>query len=536
MTAGDLHSSSAVSLARRDQDAVSKRSTESLAKEKSSDYTDDKEKQAEDPKVDVLDDEEQPGLSHKIWSKVQPLLLPALAAVILGWWISSTVLQATRHRWIVQTFWAWTFILIIAFRYIPNSVVARPVEAIWMPLVQKPWYMLPYRIRLTVGWLCLVAIVFGSAFGFKLENGTTYGDRAISILGLLIFQSGFYLSSSKRNQIPWRTVVVGLFLQQVIALFVLKTGAGFHIFNWIATLASDFLSQGTVGATFFFDAETVAKDWFFVNTLACIIFFVAFVQMMYYLGVMQWVIKNFAWLFFKLLNVSGAEAVVAAASPFIGQDVTMTSGFSTIAGSVLIAYIHLGVPAQNLVTSSVMSIPASISISKIRMPETEEPLTRGRVTVDRGEKAEDRPMLTVIQSINGLLTWIGRGFGIHQLTLELILGYVFYPVTFFLSVPRHEILRVSQLLGEKLIANEFAAYTTLQGIMKSDNPLSPRAFTIASYALCGFANLGSLGIQIGVLSALAPSRSRIIARVAVSAMICGFFSTLQTAGIVGMLV
>ncbi|KAG5637221.1 hypothetical protein H0H81_005343 [Sphagnurus paluster] len=241
----------------------------------------------------------------------------------------------------------------------------------------------------------------------------------------------------------------------------------------------------------------------------------------------------------------------------------MTSGFSTIAGSVLVAYINLGVPPQNLITSSVMSIPASIAISKMRLPETEEPITRGQVTVDRGETKEGRPanalhafsqgavfglivagqiltnvltVLSLVATINGLLTWIGRGFGIHHLTLELIIGYIFYPITFFLSVPRAEILRVAQLFATKLVANEFAAYINLQTIMSSTAPLSPRAYTIASYGLCGFANLGSLGIQIGVLGALAPSRGKVIARIALSAMICGFMSTLQTAGIVGMLV
>lgn len=130
------------------------------------------------------------------------------------------------------------------------------------------------------------------------------------------------------------------------------------------------------------------------------------------------------------------------------------------------------------------------------------------------------------------MTWIGRGFGIHHLTLELVIGYIFYPVTFLLGCPRAEILRVSQLFATKLVANEFAAYLNLQSIVHSDNPLSPRAYTIASYGLCGFANLGSLGIQIGVLSALGPSRGKVVAQIALSAMICGFISTLQTAGIV----
>ncbi|KAJ2931254.1 hypothetical protein H1R20_g5878, partial [Candolleomyces eurysporus] len=552
----------------------SRSSTDSLSKKEAT----------HDPEVFVQnagandDDEEKPSRGALFYKRYRPFILGAVALVILGWWISATVLRATRHRWIVQTLFAWGFILIIAFRFIPNSVVTKPVGAVWNPLIQNPWYKLSYRVRLAIGWACLLAIVFGTAFGFRLEPGTTYGDRAINVLGLFIFQLGFWATSRHRSHVPWPTVIVGLFLQQVIALFVLKTGAGFSIFHWIATLAADFLRQADAGSGFFFDPETIDKHWFFVNTLGSIIFFIAFVQMMYYLGVMQWVIKRFAWFFFKIMDVSGAEAVVAAASPWVGQGesaclvrpyvdlmteseihLTMTSGFSTIAGSVLGAYIRLGVPAENLVTSSVMSIPASMAISKMRLPELDEPVTRGRVTVDRGDSSkEKRPtnalhafsqgavfglivagqiltnVLTVIAlvaTINGLLTWIGRGFGIHALTLELIIGYIFYPLTFLIGVPRGEILPVARLFATKLVANEFVAYLRLQEMMETA-PLSQRAYTIASYGLCGFANLGSLGIQIGVLSALAPSKTKIIARIAVSAMICGFLSTLQAAGIV----
>ncbi|KAF8269245.1 Na+ dependent nucleoside transporter C-terminus-domain-containing protein [Lactarius quietus] len=488
-------------------------------------------------------------------------------------------------RIVVQTIFAWAFILIIAFRFIPNSVVTRPVEAVWVPLVEDYFFRIPKYIRFSMGWLSIIAVVFGSAFGFKLKDGTKYGDRAISVMGLVVFQFGFWLTSRNRSAIQWRTVIVGLFIQHVTALFVLKSGAGFHAFNWLATLASDFLSEGLVGATFFFDADTVnTKHWFFVNVFkfATIIFFNAFVQMLYYLGIMQWIINNFARFFYKTMNVSGAEAVVAAASPFVGQGesaglvrpfvdimteseihLAMTSGFSTIAGALLSLYISLGVPAQNLITASMMSIPASIAISKIRMPELEEPVTRGRVIVDLGEDAKDAPVnalhafgkgaivglivsgqilcnviaiLSFVATINGLLTWIGRGFGIHQLTLQLVLRYVFYPLTFLIGVPRAEIMRVSELFATKLVENEIAAYHDLQVMMASSNALSQRGFTIASYALCSFANLGSLGVQVGVLSALAPSRARLIARIGPSAMICGFISTLQAAGIAGMLV
>ncbi|KAG1751608.1 Na+ dependent nucleoside transporter C-terminus-domain-containing protein [Suillus paluster] len=514
--------------------------------------------------------------------KLRVIVLIGLAALILGWWISSTILKATRGRWLVQTIFAWFFLITIAFRFIPNSVVTEPVAAVWIPYIQEPWYRLPRKVRLTTGWLCLLGIVFGSAFGFPLTGNTDYGHRAISVLGLFVFQCGFYLSSTNRSAICWPTVIVGLILQQAIALFVLKSGAGFSLFKYIADLANDFLSESLVGAQFFFDAETIAKKWFFINTLSAVIFFIATIQMLYYLGVMQWIVKGFAWFFFKLMNVSGAEAVVAAASPWVGQGesaclvkpyvdimtpselhLVMTSGFSTISGAVLTAYIALGVPPQNLITSSVMSIPASISISKLRIPEVEEPVTRGRIVVDRGDADKNRPVnalhafslgglfglnvagqiltnvltiLSLVATINAVLTWVGRGFGIHQLTLQLVLGYIGYPIAFFLGVPSAEILRVSQLLATKLIENEFVAYLELSSIQTSSNPLSQRAFTIASYSLCGFANLGSLGVQIGVLSALAPSRGKTIAKIAMSAMICGFISTLQTAGIAGMLI
>jgi CNT family concentrative nucleoside transporter len=230
---------------------------------------------------------------------VRRLRLFALAALILGWWISATILRATRHRWIVQTVFAWSFVAIIAFRFIPNSVVTRPVAAVWLPWVQEPFFALSRYVRYGLGWLALLAITLGSAFGFELENvddftqlslafdfpclpppfvhslirvftnqGTNYGDRAISVLGLIVFQFGFWATSKHRSHIHWRTVIVGLFLQQAIALFVLKSGAGFNLFRWLADLASDFLAQGLVGAAFFFDQDTVnTKHWFFVNVV-----------------------------------------------------------------------------------------------------------------------------------------------------------------------------------------------------------------------------------------------------------------------------
>jgi CNT family concentrative nucleoside transporter len=148
-----LKTSSSVAVTQREQDVVKRSSTESFSKDKSH-YTD--EKSAEDPEVNSpVEEDEERGRHGVLYSKIRPFILPTLALVIVGWWISATILKATRHRWIVQTFFAWSFIAIIAFRYIPNSVVTRPVEAVWVPVVQRPWYRISYPVRLAIGWLCL---------------------------------------------------------------------------------------------------------------------------------------------------------------------------------------------------------------------------------------------------------------------------------------------------------------------------------------------------------------------------------------------
>ena len=241
----------------------------------------------------------------------------------------------------------------------------------------------------------------------------------------------------------------------------------------------------------------------------------------------------------------------------------MCSGFATIAGSVLLAYISLGVNAQALISSCVMSIPASLAMSKLRYPETEETLTTGRVVIpdDDEHRAANSLhafangawlglkiagmilatllcILALLGLANGLLTWWGRYLNINDppLTIELIVGYICYPIAFLLGVPRTgDLLKVGQLIGTKLIANEFVAYTALQ-TDPAYADLSPRSRLIATYALCGFANIGSLGTQIGVLSQIAPGRSGDVSRLAVSALVAGALSTFTSANIAGLLI
>jgi CNT family concentrative nucleoside transporter len=247
----------------------------------------------------------------------------------------------------------------------------------------------------------------------------------------------------------------------------------------------------------------------------------------------------------------------------------MCSGFATIAGSVLVAYISMGLNPQALISSCVMSIPASLAFSKLRYPEEEETLTAGRVVIpdDDEHKAANALhafangawlglkiagmivatllcIIALLNMVDGLLTWFGRYInldGEYDLTLELILGYVFYPVAFLLGVSRQgkDLLLVGRLIGIKVITNEFVAFAQL---VATDDPLSeyhtlsPRSRVIATYALCGFGNIGSLGTQIGVLSQISPGRSGDVSRLALSALISGVFSTLSSATVAGLVI
>lgn len=472
----------------------------------------------------------------------------------------------------------------LIFFHVPISIITRPMHWVWNNTGVRFTALIPEKMRLPLGTLVAVGAIVVGSFASPETEDNTRANRAVSLFGLLVFLFCFWATSRNRSKIVWHTVVVGMLTQFIIALFVLRTKAGYDIFNFISTLARELLGFARDGVAFLSTDEISEQKFFFFSVLPAIIFFVAFVQLLFYWGVIQWFIGKFAVFFFWSMRVSGAEAVVAAASPFIGQGESamlirpfvahltqaelhqvMTSGFATIAGSVLVAYISMGINPQALISSCVMSIPASLAISKLRYPEEEETLTAGRVVIPDDE--EDRAanalhafangawlglkiagmilttllcIIALIALIDGLLGWWGRYInldGEYTLSLELILGYVCYPIAFLLGVPRDskELLLVGRLIGVKVIANEFVAFSNLQ----SDPAyavLSPRARLIATYAVCGFGNIGSLGTQIGVLSQISPGRSGDVSRLAVSALISGVISTLTSASIAGLVV
>lgn len=406
------------------------------------------------------------------------------------------------------------------------------------------------------------------------DNSSSRLSRAQSIFGLVVFLFLLFLTSNNRSAISWRTVWAGIGLQFLLALFVLRTWAGYHLFKWLSTQISTYLGYSAAGYEFLFGS---APSNFAGSVFPAIIFFCATVELLYFFGILQAVIRKFAVFFLYVLGTSGAESVVAAASPFIGQGENallvrpfvkgmtkseihqiMASGFATISGSVLFGYISLGVSPQYLITAAIMSVPCAIALSKIRYPETEESATQGEVKLipqDERHRANNPlqalgngaktgikivliiaasliAVLSLLAAINASLTWFGDFFNIDHLTLQKILSYPLYPVAWMMGVEWRDVPTTSELLALKLAANEFAAYelfVTLKGT------LTARTQIIITYALCGFANFSSIGIQVGILGAIAPTRLHDFASLALSAMLTGALSTCFGAVTAGML-
>ncbi|KAF2668461.1 hypothetical protein BT63DRAFT_374212 [Microthyrium microscopicum] len=528
---------------------------------------------------------EEPVIEHQKFRSKWPKILLHVVIVLLftGWWITGLVLHRHDLNWRVPLLlWLCVCLRILTF-YVPVTPLMRVLRWIWKQSAVRIRDLLPEKARLPIAALITIIVIVVGAMASPEALDNTRANRAVSLFGLAVFLAGLTATSRNRKAIRWHTVIMGMLVQFLVALFVLRTKAGFDIFNFISELCRSLLGFANKGVVFLTSDKVPDLHWFLSSVLPAIVFFVALVQLFYYWGILQWFIGKFAVFFFWSMRVSGAEAVVAAASPFIGQGESamlikpfvqhltkaeihqiMASGFATIAGSVLVAYINLGVSGQVLISSCVMSIPASLAVSKLRYPETEETLTAGNVTVPKDDDKASNGLhafangawlglkiagmilatllciIALVGLIDGLLTWFGHYInlsGDYDLTLELILGYLFYPLAFLLGVPRQngDLLKVARLIGIKVVENEFVAYTQLQ-----QNPLyaslSPRSRIIATYSLCGFGNLGSLGTQIGVLSQIAPGRSGDVSRLAVSALLTGIISTLTSASIAGLLV
>jgi concentrative nucleoside transporter, CNT family len=408
--------------------------------------------------------------------------------------------------------------------------------------------------------------------------------RFTGILGLLTMLAIAYAFSTNRKKINPRTVAVGLTLQIVFAFLVLKWETGRHIITAAGTAVNKLLEYSFAGSTFIF-GELGKKGspmgfYFAFQVLPTIIFIAAFFAILYHYGVMQFVIKIAARVMTKLMGASGVESLNVAASIFMGQTeapltirpflprvtqselmTIMTSGMAHVSGGIMGAYILSGIEAKHLLTAVIMTAPGTLLISKMLVPETEHPETEGKVELARDEEEKHENVLAaaskgtsdglglainvaamlisflaLIALLNGILGGThnflaNHGFAWFPSSLETIMGVVFAPIAWVIGVPWHDCLKIGNLLGTRMVLNELVAFTML-GTQKA--MLDPKSFTIATFALCGFANISSIGIQIGGLGALAPNRRGDLARLGFRAMIAGTMANLMSASIVGM--
>src|ERR1700724_2986400 len=402
--------------------------------------------------------------------------------------------------------------------------------------------------------------------------------RFAGVLGLATMLGLAYIFSTDRKAIRLKTVLWGFGLQLCFAIFVLRFEAGRRIFQAAGYYVNLLLSYAFYGSKFVF-GELGLKDSpqhfiFAFQVLPTIIFIAAFFALLYHLGVMQLVIRAAAWIMTRVMGASGAESLHAPASIFMGQTeapltirpflpkltkselmTVMTSGMAHISGGMMAAYIRVGgADAKSLLTAVIMTAPGTLLMAKMLVPETEQPLTAGHVQMPATEKESNVlgaiargtvdglhlalnvgamliVFLALLALLHAMMGWVHLHIGWFPYSLQQVLGWGFAPVALLIGIPWHDAAAVGNLLGTRMVLNEFVAFAQL-GTMK--DALDPRTFTIATFALCGFANFSSIGIQIGGIGALAPEQRSQLARFGIRALLAGTMANLLSASIVGI--
>jgi CNT family concentrative nucleoside transporter len=400
------------------------------------------------------------------------------------------------------------------------------------------------------------------------------------VLGIPALLLIAFIFCKDRKRISYKTILGGIGLQFFFAVIVLRTRIGHEIFYWVGRGAEKLIGFTEAGSSFLFgDLMTVPKYGFILafQVLPVIVFFSSLSAILYYFGILQWVVRLMAHIFTRTLGLSGAESLSVAANVFVGMVeapilvrpyiakmteselfCVMSAGMATIAGSVMAAYIgilqpHFPQVAGHILSASLMSAPAAVVIAKIMIPESETPLTAGKVQVSQEKQdvnfidaaargAIDGVHLAisvaaVLIAFIALVAMVNSLFGLFGTSFETVLGWLFAPIAFMMGIPWKEAVQVGSLLGQKTVLNEFVAYLNMaKGLASGELILSGRSITIATYALCGFANFGSLGIMIAGISGMAPGRRHDLARLGIRSIISGSLAAFLTATIAGILV
>ena len=401
--------------------------------------------------------------------------------------------------------------------------------------------------------------------------------RFAGLLGLATMVGLAYLFSTDRKAIRLKTVLWGLGLQVSFAFFVLRFEIGRNIFQTAGFYVNKLLSYSYVGSEFVFGeiGKKISSMGFSFafQVLPTIIFIAAFFALLYHIGVMQLIIRVAAWIMTRVMGASGAESLNVAASIFMGQTeapltirpflnkltkselmVVMTSGMAHVSGGIMAAYIAFGIEAKHLLTAVIMTAPGTLLMAKMLVPETEQALTAGKVQMPEMEKEPNVlgaiargtidglhlalnvaamlvTFLALLALLNAMMGWGHAHLAWFPSSLQQVFGWIFAPVAWVIGIPWKECGAMGNLLGTRMVINELVAFQQL-GAIKST--LDPRTFTIATFALCGFANFSSIGIQIGGIGALAPEQRGQLAKFGIRAMLAGTMANLMSASIVGM--
>jgi CNT family concentrative nucleoside transporter len=408
--------------------------------------------------------------------------------------------------------------------------------------------------------------------------------RFSGLLGIIVLLGLCYVFSTNRRAIKLKTVLWGLGMQFAFALLVVRYSLGIRAMKFAGDAVTHFLGYAFAGSSFVFGALGLQSGspgymgfFFAFQVLPTIIFVSAFFALLYHLGVMQVIVKGMAWVMTRTMGISGAESLNVAGSVFVGQTeaplairpflplatkselmTIMTAGMAHVSGGIMAAYIFFGVKPEHLLSAVIMTAPGTILMAKMLVPETEEPKTGGKVempedesrkgenllgaisrgTIDGGKLAFNVGImlisfLALIAVVNGIMGGVHNHWVWFPESIQTVLGVIFAPVAWLIGVPWHDAPTIGNLLGQRMVINELVAYKALGEHMAT---LDQRSITIATFALCGFANFSSIGIQLGGIGALAPERRNDLAKLGFRAMLAGTMANLISAAIVGLLI
>ncbi|KAH8320415.1 hypothetical protein KR067_002810 [Drosophila pandora] len=457
--------------------------------------------------------------------------------------------------------------------YVFKDTVGRSLYKNYLSPISKKWHSFSRTRIVSFASIALLLVLLGIFVFFETRDDR---QKLISLVAPCFFILCGYVFSTKRAAIQWRVVITGITAQFLLGIICIRWEVGRKIFECLGNKVATFLGYGTDGALFVFGDFLVDNDVFAFAILPVIFFFSFFISILYYLGAMQWVVIKLGWILQSLLGTTVCESVTAAANIFLGMSESpllirpyinkltkseihsiMVSGFATVSGTVLAAYLSFGASAAHLITSSVMAAPATLAISKLYMPETEESQTTSE-SIEL-EKSQDSSILDAASSgasnavpivlgiianivafvafvafLNGLVSWLGYLVGVDDIDFEWIFSKLFIPLVWAMGVPKDDCDIIAKVVATKTIINEFVAYERLGQYIESGQ-ITARSAGIATFAICGFANPSSLGILIGSLSAMAPHRRSTITAVAFRAFIVGSIVCFVSASFAGIL-